>query len=79
MNTIIPITELRRRFGEIEAALPYVESIILTKKGKPIATITSTLEAKKNVIKKYAGSLKKAKIDWKEVLKRKSRKKPVKI
>ena len=33
MNTIIPISDLRRKFGEIEALLPYVENFTITKKG----------------------------------------------
>lgn len=74
----IPISELRKRFGEIEAALPFVDRFILTKKGRPFAVLSATSAVKKELIKKTAGAFKKTALDsdafWKEVLKRKSRK-----
>lgn len=83
MNTIVAISDLRKKFGEIEAMLPYIEYITITKKGKPFATLSATSEVKKSVIKKFAGSLIGTDMDndeiWKEVLKRKSRKKPVRL
>lgn len=83
MNNIVAISDLRKKFGEIEAMLPYIEYITITKKGKPFATLSATSEVKKAIIKKFAGSLKNTNMDddkiWKEVLKRKSRKKPVKL
>lgn len=79
MNTTIPISDLRRRFGEIEALLPHVEHIIITKKGKPFALLTATNEIKKSIISKCAGVFKDTDLDdnliWEEVLKKKSRKK----
>jgi len=75
----IPISELRKKFGDIEMALPYVDYFILTKKGKPFATLSATTEVKKSVIKKMAGSLKNTDLNndmiWEEVFKRKSRRK----
>lgn len=79
----IPISELRKRFGEIETALPYVDYFVLTKKGRPFATLSATSEVKKNIIKKLAGSFRNTDIDndkiWRLVLKRKSRKKPINL
>ena len=83
MNTIIPISDLRRKFGEIEALLPYVENFTITKKGRPFATLTATNDVKRSIIKKYAGAFKNTDLDsdsiWKEVLIKKSRKKQIKI
>jgi hypothetical protein len=83
MNNIVAISDLRKKFGEIEAMLPYIEYITITKKGKPFATLSATYEVKKSIIKNLAGSFKNTNMDndelWKEVLKRKSRKKPVKL
>lgn len=83
MNTIIPISDLRRKFGEIEALLPYVENFTITKKGKPFATITATDDIKRSIIKKYAGAFKNTDLDsdsiWKEVLIKKSRNKQIAI
>lgn len=79
----IPISDLRRRFGEIENLLPYIDYFILTKKGRPFATLSATVEIKRAVIKKLAGSFGKSDLDsdkiWEEVLKRKSRKEIVKL
>jgi len=83
MNTTIPISDLRRRFGEIEALLPHVEHITITKKGKPFALLTATDEIKKSIIAKYAGVFKDTDLDdnllWEEVLKKKSRNKQLRI
>ncbi|MEK7522569.1 MAG: hypothetical protein AAB569_03245 [Patescibacteria group bacterium] len=83
MNTIIPISDLRRKFGEIEALLPYVESFTITKKGKPFAMLTATDDIKRSIIRIYAGAFKNTDLDrdsvWEEVLKKKSRKKQIKI
>jgi len=77
MSYIIPISDLRRKFGDVEALLPYVDRIVLTKKGRPFAAISALPEVKKNVIGRYAGVLKKTDLDdnkvWKEVEKRRSR------
>jgi len=83
MNTIIPISDLRRKFGEIEALLPYVENFTITKKGRPFATLTATNDVKKLIIKKCAGAFKNTDLDsdkiWGEIIKKKSRKKQIKI
>lgn len=83
MNTVISISGLRRKFGEIEALLPYVENFTITKKGKPFATLTATDDVKRLIIKKYAGVFKNTDLDsdkiWQEVLKKNSRKKHIKI
>ncbi|MDO8610224.1 MAG: hypothetical protein Q7R95_06755 [bacterium] len=83
MNNVIAISDLRKKFGEIEAILPYIEYVTITKKGKPFATLSATNEVKKSIIKKFAGSLKNTDMDddkiWKKVLKRKSRKISVKL
>jgi len=80
-NKTIAISDLRRRFGEIEKTLPYVDHFILTKKGKPFATLAATSAVKKSLMKKTAGAFKGTNLDndafWKEVLKRKSRSKDV--
>lgn len=74
----IAINDLRRRFGEIEEALPFVDHFILTKKGKPFAILSATPMAKKEAMKKTAGAFKNTKLAtdafWKDVFKKKSRK-----
>ena len=76
-NTIA-INDLRRRFGEIEEALPFVDHFILTKKGRPFAILSATPMVKKEQMKKTAGAFKGTKLAtdafWKDVLKKKSRK-----
>lgn len=80
-NNTIAISDLRRKFGAIEKALPYVDHFILTKKGKPFATLAATSATKRSLMKKTAGILKGTNLDidafWKEVLKRKSRLKAI--
>ena len=74
----ISINDLRRKFGEIERALPLVDHFIITKKGKPFAILSATASAKRELMKKTAGALKGTKLDndrvWEDVLKKKSRK-----
>lgn len=83
MNTFVAISDLRKRFGEIEAMLPHVDHIVITKKGKPFAVLSATDEVKKSIIKKFAGILKNTDLDndaiWKDVLRKKSRKKIIRI
>ena len=73
----ISINELRRKFGEVEKALPYINRFIITKKGKPFATLSADPSVKKNLIREMAGIWKDTDLDndklWKDVLKRKSR------
>jgi hypothetical protein len=83
MRYTIPISEMRKRFGEIEAMLPYVDFITITKKGKPLANLVAVPEIKKSLLKKFAGSLRKTDLDdnkiWNKSLRKKSRKKIIKI
>ncbi|MCX7881070.1 MAG: hypothetical protein N2482_00970 [Patescibacteria group bacterium] len=83
MNYTIPISEMRKKFGEIEAILPYVDYITISKKGKPLAIISAVPEIKKSLIKKFAGVFKKTDLDkdkiWKNILKKRSRKNPIKL
>ena len=79
MNNIIPITDLRRKFGKITEDILNVESFILTKGGKPFAILKAARELRRERMKKSAGAWKGTDLDndalWKDVLKRKSRKK----
>ena len=87
MNTnfdrIIPITDLRRNFGEITANLAETNGIILTKGGEPFAVLQAVPSVKKKILKKSCGAWKGTKLDdskvWKEVFKRKSRKEAIAI
>ena len=76
-DNTIAINDLRRRFGEIEEALPFVDHFILTKKGKPFAILSATPSVKKEQMKKTAGAFKGTKLAsntfWRDVLKKKSR------
>lgn len=82
-NNTIAINELRRKFGEIEKALPYVDHFTITKKGVPFAVLSATPTVKRELMKKMAGAFKNTKLEkddiWKDILKRKSRKKDIKI
>lgn len=81
-NTV-SINDLRRNFGEIEKALPFVNHFLVTKKGKPFAILSATPSIKKDLMKKTAGAFKDTRLDddalWKEVLKKKSRKNDIKL
>ncbi len=81
-NTV-SINDLRRNFGEIEKALPFVSYFVITKKGKPFATLSATLVVKKELMKKTAGVFKGSKLNsdvlWKEVSKKKSRKQSIRL
>lgn len=77
----IAINDLRRKFGEIEEALPFVDHFILTKKGRPFAILSATPSIKKEQMMKTAGAFKGTKLAtdafWKDVLKKKSRKEKI--
>ncbi|OGD86798.1 hypothetical protein A2164_03410 [Candidatus Curtissbacteria bacterium RBG_13_35_7] len=81
-DRFIAISELRRRFGEIEKALPYVNRFIITKKGKPFAILSADPALKKNKLLEMVGIWKNTELDddklWKDVSKHKSRKKIIK-
>lgn len=84
MNTIIvPITDFVRKLGEYTALLPRVNEIILTREGRPFATVKATPEEKNKQLLKSFGAWKGTNLDsdefWEKVLVRKSRKKQIKI
>jgi antitoxin (DNA-binding transcriptional repressor) of toxin-antitoxin stability system len=78
---IIPVTDLRRNFGEITSVLATMNEIVLTKDGRPFAVLRAAVEEKRKLMKGFAGSLKGTVMDddklWEDVLKRKSRKVPI--
>lgn len=78
---MVPVTELRRNFGAITRTLVQREAIILTRDGKPFATLRSTKEAKMELLREAFGAWKGTKLDdtglWAEILKRQSRKRPL--
>ena len=78
---IIPITDFIRKFGAYADLLPSTEGIILTRDGRPFATIQATPEEKNRELLKLFGAWKNTPLDsdafWKKVLKRKSRKTPI--
>ncbi len=80
---IVAISDLRKRFGEIEEELPFVDHFVLTKKGKPFAILSATPQVKRNLMEKTAGAFKDTSLAnediWKEVLKRKSRKEKIRL
>ena len=82
-NKIVPITNLRRNFGEITANLAAMDSLILTKGGEPFAILKALPSVKRKIMRKAAGSWKGTKLDddllWAEVFKRKSRKGTINI
>ena len=82
-DNIIAINDLRRRFGEIEEALPFVDHFILTKKGKPFAVLSATPLVKRELMKSMAGAFKGSPLEsdnvWKKILKRKSRKRNINL
>lgn len=77
----VAISDLRKRFGEIEEELPFVDRFIVTKKGKPFAILSATPQVKRKHMEKTAGAFKGTPLGnvdiWREVLKRKSRKKDI--
>jgi len=81
-DRIISINDLRRRFGEVEKELPHVNRFVITKKGKPFAILSADPEIKRKRLLEMAGIWKNTDLDddklWKEVLKRKSRRKTIK-
>lgn len=78
---IISVTELRRNFGKITSRLAEVDPIILTKGGEPFAILKAAPREKRKILSKAAGSWKGTSLDsdklWREVAKRKSRKRAI--
>lgn len=81
--TIVPITDLRRRFGEITANLSSSEEILLTKGGELFAVLRAAAPVKNKSLLELAGAWKGTELAddkfWKKVLKRKSRKVPISL
>ena len=81
-DRIISINDLRRRFGEVEKELPHVGKFTITKNGKPFAVLSADPSIKRKLLMEMAGIWKNTELDddklWKEVLKRKSRKRAIK-
>lgn len=79
----VAISDLRKRFGEIEEELPFVDHFVLTKKGKPFAILSATPQVKRKLMEKTAGAFKGTPLAdedmWKEVIKRKSRKEKIQL
>lgn len=77
-NLIVPITDLRRNFGDISSNLTFVDHILLTKGGRPYAILKAAPEEKRKFLVKSFGAWKGTELDneklWKEVFTRKSRK-----
>lgn len=80
---IVSVTELRRRFGEITAHLIRAHSIILTRDGKPFATLRPVKEIKMTLLRRSFGAWKNTALDndklWAAVSRRKSRLKPIRL
>ncbi len=78
-SKIIPITDLRRNFGENTADILSVESYILTKGGRPFAILKAAPELRRKKLLTSMGAWKGTDLDddklWNNILKRKSRKK----
>jgi hypothetical protein len=84
MNSrIIPVTDFIRKFGDWAKILPEMDEIILTREGRPFATVKAAAERKNGKLLSLAGLWKNTKLDndsvWKRVLTRGNRKYPVKI
>ena len=77
ISDMVAISDLRKRFGEIEKRLPFIENITLTKRGKPFAILKAAPSVKRAMMRKAAGRLKGTSIDhdafWNEVLRQKSK------
>lgn len=74
---IIPITDFVRKFGAYADLLPFLDELILTREGRPFATLKATPEEKNAKLLAYAGSWKNTVLDddafWKTVRTRKNR------
>ncbi len=80
---IIPITELRRNFGEVTVDLAKYDRIVLTKGGWPFAVLKSAPEIKRGLLREAAGRWEKTPLDddklWREAGKKKSRHRAIKL
>lgn len=80
---IVPITDFIRKFGLYAGLLPKVNKIILTREGRPFAEVKLTPEERNERFLKLWGTwdpklFSNEKV-WKEVLKRKNRKHPIRL
>lgn len=74
---IIPVTDFIRQFGDWAEMLPRIDKIILTREGRPFATVKAAAQAKNEKLLALAGIWKNTGLDndslWKNVLTRKNR------
>lgn len=79
--TIIPITDFIRKFGAYADQLPALGELILTRDGRPFATLKATPQEKNRELLHLFGAWKNTPLDsdnfWKTVRTRKNRKKPI--
>lgn len=80
---IVTITDFIRKFGEYAEMLPLMDKLILTRDGRPFATLKATPQEKNkrllSLIKAWDGRLFGNDAVWKAVSVRRNRKKPIKI
>ena len=80
---IIPVTDFIRNFGFYSDLLVEVDKLILTREGRPFATVETTPEEKNRKLLSLRGSwdgkLFENDAVWKAVLIRRNRKNPIKI
>lgn len=76
---IVSTTDFIRNFGTYADMLPKLDKIILTREGRPFASVKSSPEEKNRQLLRSAGIFKGTPLEddkfWKKVLKRKSKKK----
>ncbi len=79
--TIIPITDFIRKFGSYADQLPMLEELILTRDGRPFATVKATAQEKNREFLRFFGAWKGTPLDsdsfWKTVRTRRNRTKQV--
>lgn len=80
---IVPVTDFIRQFGDWAEVLPRIDKIILTREGRPFATVKAAAQVKNEKLLALAGIWKKTRLDsdslWKQVSTRKNRKNRPKI
>lgn len=83
MNRIIPVSDFIRNFGDYADMLPALDKIVLTREGRPFATVKATPEEKNRELLNYFGLWRGTKLDsdkiWAKVLKRKNRRRQIKL
>lgn len=76
-TTIIPISDFIRKFGMYADMLTSVDSITLTRDGRPFATLKATPEEKNKKLLSFFGAWKGTALDsdelWKKVRTRKNK------